>query len=185
MHPYDAPPGALAPRAPSPDLTIGARLIDRRNAAARMAGPTATLETTATALRAAPARSDPPTPPDETAAMLILLQTGAEDPSAYAALVEDEGSAHTVLLNERLRAAPQTSLFADPEQELDAELAQAKRELAGWRAQGMQTLTVLDPGYPDTLRAAPDRPPLLFVAGRLKPRDERAVAVVGAGVSTP
>jgi DNA processing protein len=227
MLPYDAPSGALAPRAPSPDLTIGARLIDRRNATARrdppnttarldrrnaptrLAGPQPALAGPQPALAAPPPalavgqpaltarptvgarEATPPpagapqSPPDETAAMLLLLQTGTEDPSAYAAIVERAGSAHTVLLNERLRAAPQTSFFADPERDLDAELDQAHRELSGWRAQGMQMLTVLDPGYPDALRSAQDRPPLLFVAGRLKPRDERAVAIVGAGVSTP
>ncbi len=210
MLPYDAPAGALAPHAPvRPDLAIGARLTDRREVAPRVGGAIASA---ATPPRApvrhappprAPARHAPPprdlappaaapraatprdTPSDETAAMLLLLQTGTEDPATYAERVEQQGSARTVLLNERLRAAPQTSFFADPEQELEDELARAQWELAGWRAQGMQMLTILDPAYPSPLRDAPGRPPLLFLAGRLKPRDDRAVAVIGAGVSTP
>jgi DNA processing protein len=46
-------------------------------------------------------------------------------------------------------------------------------------------LTVLDPEYPDNLRAVHDRPPLIFVAGELQPCDERAVAVIGSRKASP
>ena len=41
-------------------------------------------------------------------------------------------------------------------------------------------VTVLDPEYPDNLRAVHDRPPLIFVAGGYEARDGRSVAVVGS-----
>jgi DNA processing protein len=44
----------------------------------------------------------------------------------------------------------------------------------------MRFVTVLDPDYPENLRTVHDRPPLVFVAGALKPRDAHGVAVVGA-----
>jgi DNA processing protein len=46
-------------------------------------------------------------------------------------------------------------------------------------AQGVQTITVLDAEYPANLRAIYNRPPMLFVKGRLIEEDEKGVAVVG------
>lgn len=127
-----------------------------------------------------PASSAAASPTREAAALLLLARGGRLAAERYSELIEDAGSALAVLTRERLRAAEQTSLFADPERELEAELAGAEREVANWRAQGMQLVSILDPAYPPNLRAAHDRPPLLFIAGRLKPRDERAIAVVGS-----
>jgi DNA processing protein len=49
----------------------------------------------------------------------------------------------------------------------------------------MRFHTVLDPDYPDNLRAVHDRPPFVFVSGALTPSDRRAIAVVGARVASP
>ncbi len=135
----------------------------------------------------APAAADrlPASDLGETAALLILARAGRLSPSRYADVVETSASALTILARERLAAAPQTSLFADPEAELADELRRTEREIAGWRAQGMQLVTVLDPAYPENLAAAHDRPPFVFIAGRLKPRDARAVAVIGSREATP
>jgi DNA processing protein len=46
-------------------------------------------------------------------------------------------------------------------------------------AEGVKTVTVLDDDYPVNLRAIFNRPPMLFIKGRLLENDERAVAVVG------
>lgn len=116
--------------------------------------------------------------------MLVLLRTGRLAFARYADLVEDEGSAAAVLRRERLGGA-QTNLFADPEAELESDLASAQREIAGWATQGLQLITVLDSAYPANLHAAHDRPPFVFVHGRLKPRDDRAVAVVGSRTASP
>jgi DNA processing protein len=77
-------------------------------------------------------------------------------------------------------AASQTSFFSDPEHELAEELERAERELRHWRTQGMRFVSVLDEAYPMNLRAAHDRPPFIFLAGQLKPRDARSVAVIGS-----
>jgi DNA processing protein len=116
----------------------------------------------------------------EAAALLILARSGRLSTHRYSALVEERGSAVAVLKRERLEADVQTNLFADPEEQLAADLIETAREIAAWRAQGMQLVTVLDPAYPENLHAVHDRPPFIFVAGRLKPRDERGVAVIGS-----
>jgi DNA processing protein len=103
----------------------------------------------------------------ESAALVALLR-GAKRPwQQYSDLVEAAGSAHAVLHQER-------GLLADDE------LASAEHDLDRWRAKGIRTLTVLDSDYPENLRGVHDRPPLIFVAGRLEPGDARSVAVVGA-----
>jgi DNA processing protein len=48
----------------------------------------------------------------------------------------------------------------------------------------MTLLTILDGDYPENLRAVYDRPPFIFVAGRLRPEDSRSVAVVGARMAS-
>jgi DNA processing protein len=49
----------------------------------------------------------------------------------------------------------------------------------------MRLLTVLDPDYPENLRAVHDRPPLIFAAGELQPRDARSIAVIGTRRPSP
>jgi DNA processing protein len=46
-------------------------------------------------------------------------------------------------------------------------------------------VTVLDPEYPTNLRAVHDRPPLVFVAGRLEAQDTRSVAIIGSRRPSP
>lgn len=117
----------------------------------------------------------------ETAATLVLMTRGTYDPHVYTDLIEEHQSAYQVLRDERLAAAPQTSFFSDPEVDLENELEGIERQIREWRFQGTQLITVLDSRYPDALRdASQPRPPLLFVAGRLKPRDQTAVAVIGS-----
>ena len=114
---------------------------------------------------------------DESAALVVLLRGGRRAWQVYADLVEEAGSAIAVLEQECAERAGQASLFGDPVRE---QIARAAAEIEAWSAEGMRVLTVLDPGYPENLRAVHDRPPLIFVAGRLDPRDARSVAVVGA-----
>lgn len=56
----------------------------------------------------------------------------------------------------------------------------ASAALSRWEREGIRMLSVLDAEYPANLRAVHDRPPLVFVAGRLEPADARSVAVIGA-----
>jgi DNA processing protein len=107
----------------------------------------------------------------ESAALVALLRGGKRPWQQYSDVVEAAESALAVLRQEQ-------GLLADDA--ADDELASAERDLDRWRAKGIRPLTVLDPGYPENLRGVHDRPPLIFVAGRLEPGDARSVAVVGA-----
>jgi DNA processing protein len=109
----------------------------------------------------------------ENAALVSLLRHGRRSSQVYADLVEEAGSAVAVLQNEGV----QEELFGP---DLDATSA----EIEAWQAEGIELVSVLDPRYPENLRAAYDRPPLLFVAGALKPADARSVAVIGSRQAT-
>jgi DNA processing protein len=117
--------------------------------------------------------------------MVALLRTGGRAWVEYAALVEERGSAAAVLDDELSSSAAQTSLLEDASsRDTEQLLDQARADLARWDAEGMRLATVLDADYPPNLRAVHDRPPMVFIAGRLTPQDTRAVAVVGARQAT-
>jgi DNA processing protein len=134
---------------------------------------------------------------DERAATVALLRTGRRPWVEYAELVEERGSA-TAVLEEELgqTAAPtqQTTLFSELDEIGSTEdgantdaaelLDRASVDLERWGAAGMRLVTVLEPDYPPNLRAVHDRPPMVFVAGRLTPADARSIAVVGARKAT-
>lgn len=116
----------------------------------------------------------------EAAALIALLRSGERPWAEYADLVEEAGSALSVL--ERGNASEPATLFgAEP---TPAPLDEIAREIDAWEAAGMRLHTVLDPGYPENLRAVHDRPPFVFVSGRLTSADRRAIAVVGARVAS-
>ena len=104
---------------------------------------------------------------DESAALVALLRTAAQPWHVYADMVEDQGSAIAVLEQER-------GLLAGEE------LGEAREAIASWERRGMRTSTVLDDDYPENLRAVHDRPPVVFVAGRLERGDGQSVAVIGS-----
>jgi DNA processing protein len=107
--------------------------------------------------------------PSETAALVALLRSGNRSWQLYADLVDEAGSALALLKGE------QATLFDEHDQ-----VRECERLVADWTAQGIRTVTVLDSEYPENLRRAHDRPPLIFVEGHLRPEDSRAVSVVGA-----
>jgi DNA processing protein len=111
-------------------------------------------------------------PTQERAALVTLLKTAAKPWHAYAEAIEERASALAVLQEER-------GLFAR------YELDNAAAEVAGWEGSGLRLLTVLDAEYPENLRTVYDRPPLIFIAGSLRPSDARSVAVVGARAASP
>jgi DNA processing protein len=131
---------------------------------------------------------------DERVAMVALLRTGERPWVEYAELVEERGSAAAVLDEELAQpAAPtgQTTLFSEIDATEDRAttdvaqlLDQANADLDRWDAAGMRLVTVLEPDYPPNLRAVHDRPPMVFVAGRLISADAHAIAVVGARKAT-
>ena len=113
----------------------------------------------------------------ERAALIALLRLARRSPTEYAEAVESAGSALVVLAHELTGGAAQASLLPeDPEPLLSA----AEAEIDAWRRDGLGLLTVLDGAYPQNLRTVHDRPPILFVAGRLTPADARSVAIIGS-----
>jgi DNA processing protein len=125
---------------------------------------------------------------DDRAAMVALLRSGHRPWAEYAELVEEHSSAEIALQQELTQAAHepggQTSLLPADAPAADVLMRAARADLERWDAEGMRLVTVLDPGYPPNLKAVHDRPPILFIAGRLDPRDANAVAVVGARKAT-
>ena len=108
---------------------------------------------------------------------MALLRNGKRPWQLYADLVEEAGSAVSVLDDESERDDAQSSLYPADSADL---LTEARTAIEAWEAAGLRLLTVLDADYPDNLRAVHDRPPVIFIAGRLQPNDRRSVAVVGA-----
>jgi DNA processing protein len=140
---------------------------------------------------------------DERAATVALLRTGRRPWVEYSELLEERGGALTALELElagrTAGGSAQTSLFSEtaPDETAPDEtgpnetapdmtelLDQARADLLRWDGAGMRLVTVLDPDYPPNLRAVHDRPPIVFMAGRLTPADARGVAVVGARKAT-
>lgn len=61
------------------------------------------------------------------------------------------------------------------------DLAWAESLIASARSRDVQLVTVLDPGYPGNLDFAHDLQPFLWVRGRLRAEDYRALTIVGEG----
>lgn len=120
----------------------------------------------------------------ETAALVALLRRGRRPWQEYADLLEEAGSVRAVLEDELASGPSQASLLED-DLELDALIEEAADDVGRWKSQGLRLLTLLDRDYPENLRAAHDRPPMIFVAGDLEQRDRRSVAVVGARKASP
>lgn len=121
--------------------------------------------------------------------MVALLRMGRRPWVEYAELVEELGSASAALEHERnaeREPAGQTALLTTESDapNHDTAMAEARADLERWDAQGMRLTTVLDPGFPPNLRAAHDRPPIVFIAGRLTHEDAKAIAVAGARHAT-
>jgi DNA processing protein len=113
----------------------------------------------------------------ESAALVALLQLGRRPHREYAEAVERVGSAVAVLQDELSGSGAQGSLLPEDPAPL---LGRAAADIEGWRLDGFRLLTVLDDAYPENLRTVHDRPPILFVAGSLTPRDARSIAVIGS-----
>jgi DNA processing protein len=118
----------------------------------------------------------------ESAALVALLRRGHCPWPGYADAVERAGSALAALEAELVDDSGQATLLPEPAAPL---LVQAEAEIASWRDEGFEILTVLDGGYPENLRTVHDRPPILFVSGALTPRDARSIAIVGARRASP
>lgn len=111
------------------------------------------------------------------AALVALLRNARRPWHEYAEAVERAGSALPLLDQELGAAQGQVTLLPEDPTPL---LERAERDILAWEAEGFELCTVLDQEYPQNLRTVFDRPPLVFVSGRLTAQDARSVAVIGA-----
>ncbi|MEM6756701.1 MAG: DNA-processing protein DprA [Planctomycetota bacterium] len=147
-----------------------------------------------------PGTDDNPTPdtitPDTAAstdaprAWLALLLTPGIGAVLAARLVDHFGSPHAMLDAPPTALANIRGISKHRSAELHRHLRHAyddlaPRELDAVAALPDTRLLVIDqPDYPAPLRLIPDPPPLLWVRGRLSPRDALAIAVVGSRQAT-
>lgn len=124
----------------------------------------------------------------EQAALLALAAHATGPWHLVAQLVEETGSALRLASGERsgfespeLLHVLEPAAFAIPPEELD----RYEHLILELEQEGTTLVTVLDAGYPTNLRQVYDRPPFLFVRGRLMPGDVRALAVVGTRKASP
>ncbi|NLI31409.1 MAG: DNA-protecting protein DprA, partial [Deltaproteobacteria bacterium] len=64
-------------------------------------------------------------------------------------------------------------------------LRSPEREWEVLQKRGVTLLCVNDPDYPSNLAAIHDPPPVLFVRGKVEPRDLVSIAVVGSRAASP
>jgi DNA processing protein len=112
----------------------------------------------------------------ERAAVLALMARRKVQWNRLAGAIEEEGSALALL--EEMEGGEESRLF-------DVEgarvtLDQLEEQVISYEQEGIRLITVLDATYPTNLRMVHDRPPALFVRGRLSTADERSVALVGS-----
>ncbi len=120
--------------------------------------------------------------PSDSVALVALLRAGRRPWPEYSELVERAGSARSVLEQELERGGErQRQLFGgDREPAPEELLEQAEEDVQRWQQQGLRLLSVLDAEYPVNLRSVHDRPPLMFLAGKLRSTDRRSLAVIGS-----
>jgi DNA processing protein len=124
---------------------------------------------------------------DELLALIRLTMVAGVGPLTSQALLTHFQSASRVLAATRMALRDVDGVgpklagkIAQANQELDAEA-----ELALCRGMGVRVLARRDPEYPSSLADIPDPPSLLYLKGKLEPRDQLAIAVVGSRNCTP
>lgn len=113
----------------------------------------------------------------ETTALVALLRLGRRNWHDCVALVEQGGGARAALQRELGTDGAQTTLFSE---NAEPHLAAAAADIRSWRSSGIAVVAEPDDRYPANLRAVHNRPPLVFLAGRLEPEDARSIAVIGS-----
>lgn len=125
----------------------------------------------------------------EQAAVLALVTATEKGESWHetATLIESRGSATLLIegafedlpIEERRRAEKLIARLSKDE------LDEYQRLIERLSFDGVRLITILDPDYPQNLREVFNRPPFLFVRGRLSEGDARSVAVVGTRRASP
>ena len=122
----------------------------------------------------------------EQAAVLALTMATKREWFRVAAFIEATGSALRIVNQDWTGFEPFDLLDRAELGDVDAEaLSACEQMIDEAEANGTRLVTILDETYPRNLRRIYNRPPFLWVRGRLEPEDERAVAVVGTRTASP
>lgn len=113
--------------------------------------------------------------------MLALVRATEGEWYRTATLIEYAGSARRIVRQEWTDFEPfnveEAASLA--RRVTDADVRRYSALIEEYEAKGVQLVTVLDAAYPTNLRHVYNRPPFLFIRGRLLERDNRSVAIVG------
>lgn len=119
---------------------------------------------------------------DSTAIILALAALGKLGPVKIKAILSqvDDPAEIPGWSFEQLRQIPgiDKELAFRITKNLDLEYGQKLIEWAN--KNDFSILTIVDPDYPESLRAIYDSPPFLFVSGKIKAEDKKAIAIVGS-----
>jgi DNA processing protein len=123
----------------------------------------------------------------EQAAVLALVSATEGSWHRTASMIEEAGSALKVLRREwtgfeSFEAADCEELVRRVPASALADCASLIQRLT---ESGVKVATILDADYPSNLRAIFNLPPMLFIKGELRDRDEKAVAIVGTREASP
>jgi DNA processing protein len=119
--------------------------------------------------------------------LIRLTMVSGVGPHVMGALLERFGSPTRVFAASRAALRSVSGVgpklagsIADASKQIDA---QAELDLC--RQNAVHVLAPQDAAYPPLLKDIPDPPSLLYVKGRIEPRDQLAIAIVGSRRSTP
>lgn len=118
---------------------------------------------------------------DEQAAVLALVRATEGEWYRTATLIDEAGSARALLDKDRsvLESPPTDGAVALVDRVTSEHLADAYAIIEQQQVKGIRLATVLDDAYPANLSAIYNRPPFVWIRGRLSDVDRRAIAVVG------
>ncbi len=119
--------------------------------------------------------------------LLRLAMVPGVGPQIYRTLIERFGSPGGVLSASRTELAATSGVGPKLADKIlhATEGGDAEAELALCQRSGTRIIARDDPEYPPSLLNIPDPPSLLYVKGRLEPRDQIAIALVGSRRCTP
>jgi DNA processing protein len=126
-------------------------------------------------------------PMREQAAVLALVRASAGEWYQTADVISEAGSARRLLDGETVIMSAEREQHARQlvSRVTLADLAQAQELIDRVTSQGVRLITIVDEDYPENLKLIFNRPPFIWVRGRLEARKLRAIAVVGARQASP
>ena len=125
-------------------------------------------------------------PMREQAAVLALVRASAGEWYQTADVISEAGSARRLLDGEPVIMSAEREQHARQlvSRVTPADLAQAQALVDRVTSQGVRLITIVDEDYPENLKLIFNRPPFIWVRGRLEARKLRAIAVVGTRQAT-